>query len=668
MRTILPASILLAASLCPVLAQPPVAPTPETVGSARGQNAGDYNIVNSFEAGYRFADIVGNRGKYRSDVNYLNGLRLFASSFSMNSKDGHGAYFDEILLNTQGLGNDPYEFANLRIQKNKLYRYDLLWRLNEYYNPAFPIAEERHFRNTVRTQQDQDLILLPQSKIRFRFGYSRNNQNGPGLSTVLLFDSRGDVFTPFMNIRRLWNEFRVGNDIEFGGFKFSWLHAWDNFKEDSTFQEGASPGANPLDQVTLTSFNRIEPTHGNSPYWKGNLNGERKHWAVNARLTYVGARQNFVLDENAIGFQRTAINRRTIVTGNATRPSTAGDFAFSYFPTDRLTVVNNTSVYTTRIDGPSAYAEINNSLPAAQILYFQFLGIRLITNSTDVNYRFSPKVGVYGGYHYSTRNIRSIEDFSFPEFPGPPEGVTAQQDNTQNSGLAGVRLKPTKPLTFILEGELSRADHPFTPLSERNFHALRARGQYKAKNLLLSAAYRQNYNNNSVAVSTYSNRARNFSFDASWTPNSSFALDAGYSKLHLDTVSGIAFFANSQLIKGLNAIYISNIHAANIGARIAIKKMAELYVGYTITKDTGDGRGSPAPPGTTDPIVLLLNPSETFPLSFQSPLARLSVPLSRKVRWNVGWQFYNYHENFQLWLAPQNYHANVGYTSVLWAF
>src|SRR5207245_7832383 len=109
-----------------------LAPTPETVGSARGENMGGYNIVNSVETGYRFADISGNRGKYRSDENFGNGVRLLGGSLSMNSKNGHGGLFDEILLNTQGLGNDPYEYASLRIQKNKLYRYDMLWRLNEY--------------------------------------------------------------------------------------------------------------------------------------------------------------------------------------------------------------------------------------------------------------------------------------------------------------------------------------------------------------------------------------------------------------------------------------------------------------------------------------------------------------------------------------------------------
>ncbi|HTM50295.1 MAG TPA: hypothetical protein VL285_16495 [Bryobacteraceae bacterium] len=668
MRRILPASLLLAHLAGAAHAQQVLAPTPATVGSARGDNAGGYNIVHSFETGYRFSEVAGNRGKYRSDENFRNGIRLLGSSFAMNSRDGHGGLFDEILLNTLGLGGDPYESASLRIQKNRLYRYDMLWRLNDYYNPGLAISDARHFRDTSRRLQDHDFTLFPQSKFQLRLGYSRNNQDGPALSTVQLFDSRGDEFTPFMDVRRVWNEFRVGGDVELAGFKFSWLRAWDNFREDSRFQLGQSAGANPADIASLTGFRREEPYHGNSPLWRGNLHGEKKHWAANARLSYVGARRDFVLDENAVGVQRSAINRQTVVLGDATRPTTAGDLALSFFPNSRLSVVNNTSVYNTRIDGTSTYKEVNNALASSQIVYFQFLGIRTIANSTDVNLRVSPAVGLYAGYHYSTRLIRSTENFSFPEFPGPPEGVSARQDNRLHSGLFGVRLKPVKPLTVTLDAEVSRADRPFTPISDRNFHALRGRAQYKARTFLLSAAYRQNYNTNSVTLSNYSSHARDLAFDASWTPGNRFSLDAGYSKLHLDTVSGLAFFAAGTQYQGIRSIYVSNVHAANLGARVGIGKKADLYFGYSITKDTGDGRRAATPGGATDPIVLLLSPAETFPLSFQSPLARLSVLLSRKVRWNAGWQLYNYHEIFQLWAAPQNYHAHVGYTSVLWSF
>ena len=668
MRPIAHASILFAALVVPALAQQTVAPTPETVGSARGADFGGYNAVHSIETGYRFADIDGNRGKYRSDVNFRNGLRLLGGSFSLNSKNGQGGLFDEIILNTQGLGNDPYEFANLRIQKNRLYRYDMLWRQNEYYNPGLTIAEGRHFRDTRRQLQDHDLILMPQSKIQFRFGYSRNSQDGPALSTVQLFDSRGDEFAPFADIRRLRNEFRIGNDIELAGFKFSWLRAWDNFKEDTPYLLGPDPGASPLDRTTLTGFRRTEPYHGNSPLWRGNLHGERKSWAVNARLTYVGAQRDFTLDESAAGVSRSAINRDILVTGAARRPTTAGDFSVSIFPTERLSVVNNTSVYSTRIDGDSIYREVNNSIRSDDQVYFQFLGIRTITNSTDLNYRISPALGFYGGYHYSTRRIRSVESFRIPAFGDPPDRLAAEQENQVHSGLAGLRLKPVKPLTIALDAEVSRTDRPFAPISDRNFHALRGRVQYKAKSLLLSTAYRQSYNTNSVTLSTHSARARNYSWDASWAPRSWFAFDAGYSKLHLDTVSGLAFFAAPDFITGRNSVYISNVHAANFGARFGIAKRADVYAGYSITKDTGDGRSTPSPQGTTAQASLLLLSAQTFPLSFQSPQARLSIRLTSKVRWNAGWQFFNYHEKFQLWVAPQNYRAHTGYTSVLWSF
>src|SRR6185436_1757477 len=79
MKSAISIAIVFAGLAASGFAQPVVAPTPETVGSPRGEDAGGYNIVNSFETGYRFADIGGNRDKYRSDVNFRNGIRLFSS-------------------------------------------------------------------------------------------------------------------------------------------------------------------------------------------------------------------------------------------------------------------------------------------------------------------------------------------------------------------------------------------------------------------------------------------------------------------------------------------------------------------------------------------------------------------------------------------------------------
>ncbi|MEO7650075.1 MAG: hypothetical protein ABIZ80_06380, partial [Bryobacteraceae bacterium] len=526
--------------------------------------------------------------------------------------------------------------------------------------------EGRHLIDTRRRLQDHDLVLLPQSKFQFRFGYTRNSQDGPALSTVQLFDSRGDEFTPFANVQRLRNEFRLGTDLELAGFKISLLRGWDNFKEDTPYALGADAGASLTDRTTLTAFRRAEPIHGNSPYWRGNLRTERKGWAMNGRLVYVGGRRDFVMDEGAVGVSRSEVSRQILVTGNARRPVTAGDFLISIFPTSRLTITNNTSAHSTRIDGDSIYREVNNFVPGDNLLYFQYLGIRTVTNSTDAIYRASKWLSFTGGYHYSTRRIRSKESFDIPPFGG--ESVVAEQDNHVHSGAFGLRIKPVKPLTITLDAEILRTDRPFTPISERNFHTLGGRVQYREKNYRLSASYRENYNTNSVSLSAHSARARSYNLDASWTPRSWFAIDAGYAKLHLDTVSGIAFFAGGDLLNGLRSIYVSNVHAGNLGARFTIRKLADLYVGYTISRDTGDGRSAAVAPGVTAATQLLLSPVQTFPLTFASPLTRLSLRLNNRLRWNFGYQFYHYREEFQLAFRPQNYRAHTGYTSVLWSF
>lgn len=651
-------------------AQQVVAPTPEPVGPARGDNVSEYNIVNSFETGYRFSLVDGNEGKYRSDVNYGNGLRLLGSNLTVNSRDGHGRFFDEIVLTTLGLGNDPYESAVLRVQKNGLYRYDMQWRLNDYYNPALTIAQGQHLMNTSRRLQDHDLTLFPQSKFRFRFGYSRNSEDGPALDTTNILNIPGDEFPLFTNVRRLDNEFRLGGDVEIAGIKFTWLRRWENFKEDTPyFLNGPSAGNNPFDLVTLSNFRRTEPYHGTTPGWLANLHTDRKSWAANGRFTYAGGRRHFILDETAIGTDRFGgnLNRQVVVGGDASRPVTTGDLALSWFASQRLTLVNNSSVHSTRIDGNSEYLEFNPATATTSILFFQFLGMRAITNSTDANFRATKWLAFRAGYQYSDRLIRSTEYLNV--LPDHPASIVAEQTNHTNTGLLGIRLQPIQPLTIKLDAEISRADRPFFPTSDRNYHALGGRIQYRKKNLMLAANYRENYNNNSIQITAFSSRARDYSADASWTARSWMAFDASYARMHLDTIGGLAFFAGAPRaqLEHSESVYVSNIHAATLGVHFDLRKRADLFAGYTITRDVGDGRATAAS-AVTDPISGVLVPVQTFPLSFQSPLARVSFKLNDRLRWNVGWQYYRYREDFGLFSIFQNYRANTGYSSLLWSF
>jgi hypothetical protein len=556
----------------------------------------------------------------------------------------------------------------LRVQKNRLYRYDMQWRLNSYFNPGLDTAAGLHLQNTQQRWQDHDLVLFPQSKIRIKAGYSRNSEDGPALTTTNLFENeRGDIFTLFSNVKRTYNSYRVGADLDFLGFRFSILRRWEFYKEDTPYSLAApTAGLNPTDVTNLTSFNRSAPIHGETPGWLMHLSTEKHKYAVNGRFAYTGGNHNFVMNESAIGAGLLGTENRLVITyGDAKRPVTSADLNVSYFPTDKLTITNNTSVDDNRIVGNSYFEQFDLASLTATTQNFQYLGIVLVTNSTDVHYRVTKKLDFFTGYRYANRDIKSIQSATDPGTPFTNTVYT--QTNTLNAGVAGVNWLITAPLRLHLETEIGRNDNPFTLVTDKNYHKIDGRLQYKRKSIFATAGYKQAYNNNSITLTSYSSHTRNYFANFTWAPTSWVAADAGYSKMHLDTLGGLAFFASTPraTLETGDSLYVSNIHAANLGLRFSIRKRADLYLGYNITLDAGDGRSAVLAQGTVD--ALLYN-VQTFPLNFESPLVRLTIPLTKKVKWNAGYQYYGYHEEFGIDSVLQNYHAHTGYTSLLWAF
>jgi hypothetical protein len=664
--------LLISILLLPLLnAQEPVAPTVnEPVGPVRGENAGDYNIVQSWEFGYRYSLVGGDDQRYRSDVNYTDGIRLLSSYLTVNSKDGHGKWFDELVLTTQGLGGDPYESATLRIQKNKLYRYDFHWRENDYFDPGVTTSEGLHQQNLTQRWQDNDLLIFPDSKVQIKAGFSSNTETGPALSTIDLFENeRGNVFPLFTDVKLSYNSFRLGANFNFFGIKLSVMHRWEYFEDDTPYTAGAEIGLPPLtgvNRTSLTSFNRTQPIKGRTPGWLVNLMTDRHKYAVNGRFAYSDGTGTFVLDEGAIGTGLAGTENRMVNSyGTGQRPVLNADLTASFFVTDRITITNSTSGTDTRMDGNNFYQEFDLANLTSSIVNFQFLGIRLITNATDVHFHVTKKLDVFAGYRYADREIRSIQSTSTP---GTPFANTlySQYDHV-NAGVAGLNWKITGPLSLHLSTEIGRNDNPFFPVSEKNYQTIDGRLQYRHKSISASAGYKEYYNNNSITLTSYDSHSRDYFGNFTWAATNWFSLDATYNRMHLDTAGGIAFFAAvpTTTLETGESIYISNIHAGNLGARFSLRKKADLYLGYSITKDVGDGRPSLLPTGT---VAALLYNVQTYPLTFESPVARLTIPITNKIKWNAGYQYYGYNEQFGLYGILQNYHAHTGYTSVLFAF
>jgi hypothetical protein len=293
---------------------------------------------------------------------------------------------------------------------------------------------------------------------------------------------------------------------------------------------------------------------------------------------------------------------------------------------------------------------------------------------------------VHGGYQYSDRRIAVVDgqqNFGLAA-PSAPDNTPFAQTNILQEGTIGFRLRPMQGLSILADGEVGRNNNPYTPISDKDYQAFRARAEYKRKMFRVAAYAKTDYNNNSISLTSFASRSRNYGLDGSWIPNGWFAIDAGYGKMHYDSLGGIDFFVSTQLTSG-QSLYISNIHTGTLMARFAITKRADISVGYSHIQDVGDGRSNALgqvvggtvvlSPGATGPSVLSgalpatlptqFYAAQTFPLQFESPQARVSIRINRLMRWNAGYQYYGYHEQFS---SLQDFRAHTGYTSMSWAF
>src|SRR5262249_30981131 len=149
------------------------------------------------------------------------------------------------------------------------------------------------------------------------------------------------------------------------------------------------------------------------------------------------------------------------------------------FPTSWLTVTNQSSLYNIRMVGNSYYVQIDNGISTTPVLPFEYLGILTFVNTTDAVAQVRPWMNVHGGFGYSDRQLGSIETGTLAGQPPLPVQTPIEQTNITRTGTLGFAFRPVKELTIKLDGQLSRASKPIYPISDANFHALRADAAYR---------------------------------------------------------------------------------------------------------------------------------------------------------------------------------------------
>jgi hypothetical protein len=110
----------------------------------------------------------------------------------------------------------------------------------------------------------------------------------------------------------------------------------------------------------------------------------------------------------------------------------------------------------------------------------------------------------------------------------------------------------------------------------------------------------------------------------------------------------------SQYFSRNNFFYVDSV--------IQLARRATLFASYRVNKDNGQGNRIADPTGLPGTLIA------SYPMSFQSPEARLALRLHQRLDWNIGYQYYNYNESAIVGPRPQNYHAHLPYTSLRFYF
>ena len=696
-------------------------PTSATVG----EDAGNYTVTSTIEVGARGVRVDGDTNKFRSDLNYHAGARLFDSSFLMKSKDGKGGLFDTFLVTSSGFGADPNGHMRINIENPKWYRFEGSYRrfkyfryLNNIVNPnwlftGFPVPPNRvtgyHGYNTQTQFGDFDLTILPKNEtIRFTVGYSPERYSGPFFST---YHIGGNEFQLLSQARTRANDFRIGADGKLGPIDWTFLQGFRRFRDDGFADSAAFINPSPTNIARFTSYLRSEPTRGSVDYTRFSMHTlVAKKLDITGRIVHSSATSNSIFFENMTGTNfSTRIGSgssaqlgppNVLVLGHynipstAKRPNTQADIGVTLLATDKFRISNTFRVEDFTIDGAATFNDIFTVTRGTTVdtRTFSNLGVSKTTkyrkyqNTFEGDYQFTKNYSMHFGYRYAKRHDEQILsgyalNSNAPTLLTPTDDI---ENNHTNAFFGGFKARPKKNWTLYFDGEHGTADNVFTRIGNYNYTNVRAKSRFAPNRKLsfnLAAIIRNNSNPSEIAGVSVSDfgvdvRLRTFQSSVDWLVNPRFSLSTGYNYSWVNSDAVIDYFyhvppAVSTFHHFGHALYFQRNNYFYIDTTARLNRRMTLFTSYRVNQDGGQGNRVADPTGggfvSSGSFTTVLGGTliSSYPMSFQSPEGRLAIKLNRHFDWNLGYQYINYNERkFPLSPKPQNYHAHLPYMSL----
>jgi hypothetical protein len=704
------------------------APKAEAPAAQAGEDAGNYTITSSIEFGYRGQRVGGDVNKFKSDLNYKAGPRLFDSSFLMRSKDGKSGLFDTLLVTGTGWGADPQGNLRISVEKSKWFRFDGQYRRFKYYrflnniaNPNWLFSPANfavspnpvtglHGFNTNSKLGDFNLTILPKNeKIRFNLGYSPERYSGPFLTD---YHMGGNDFSLLANAKSRANDFRLGADGRLGPVDFSFLQGFRRFREDSSIDFGKGVNVNPA-VAQLTSFNRQEPTRGSVNYTQFSVHSlVARKLDMTARIVHSNSTSNSAFLENL-----SALNWSTRITGypptppaatpnilnlgqynilaNTTRPDTLFDFGVTFLATSKFRVSNTFRVEDFKINGVAVFNDFfSTSRPNPNPTRTDTIAFNNLAENTTVKYRkysdtieadfqFNPRYSVHFGYRYGSRRdeqIRTGFDLTsngpIPLTTGCPV-ITAHcakdevETNHTNAFFAGFKAHPVKNWTLYFDAEHGAADNVFTRIGNYNYTNIRAKTRYTVNRQLsfnFGVITRNNANPSEIAGVSLND----FGVDTRLRTFTSSLDWTPTPRFTLNTGYNYNWVNSDAVVDYFYQVPPAAAVQHPIGHSLYFSRNNFFFVDTTtqllprVTLFAAYRVNQDDGQGSrvADPTGTPGTLISSYPMSFQSPEFRFAIKLNNRLDWNLGYQYYNYNENAVVGPRPQNYHAHLPYTSL----
>ena len=639
--------------------------------SAQNGSEGPYTVTSSIEFGVRGVLMEGNGNKYRSDLNYTPGFRVFDSSLLLRSRDNNSPVLDTLMVSSFGWGNDPSKYLRVNAEKTKAYRFDANYRRFDYFNSLPNLALNQHISNTEFRQGDFNLTVLPQNeRIRVNLGYSLDRNSGPSVST---FRYNGDEYPAAVPVRMAADEYRVGVDAKVWVFDLSFMQGWRFFKEDNQYLVTVpNVGNNPTNTAKINDFYRDSPTRGNTPFTRFSLHTLiKKRLDFTGRFVYTSGSTKYTFFQNGTGTDSSnnKVNSDIITqAGEAKRPNGMGDLAATFYVTDRFRISETFRVNNFRINGGDLLRETllrskvtaggETVLPpvVTNLLSFRTIDYRRYMNTIEGDFDISSRLSVHAGYRYADRHIElGSSDITVGAAAAPER---EKIDNSTNTFIFGFKAKPVKIWSLYMDMEKGSADNVFTRTDNYEFTNVRVRSILRAnKTLSINTSLVTKNNTNPAITETDKNfgvnvKSRTFTSSVDWSPNERFLLNGGYTRANVTSDADIIFFLTGVQTFGQSRYFMRD-NFFFVNGFVQLHRRAKLFAAYRIHNDPGQGSR------LSTPSVLI----GSFPYQYQSPEAKLVFRLHKNVDWIAGYQYFDYQERFP---NPTKlaYNAHLPYTSL----